>query len=83
MQQGPASKELSSLDAIKQQLGSSQDPSPVTNVAFFESTGDPSFVAYEEAGQCLCSNVSLSIMTVAELFFLLTYWKPVVWPFDL
>lgn len=49
MQQGPASKELSSLDAIKQQLGSSLDPSAVTNVAFFESTGDPTFVVYEEA----------------------------------
>lgn len=58
MQRGPASKELSSLDAVKQQLGSSRDPSPVTNVAFFEFPVDPTFVVYEEAGQCLCRNVS-------------------------
>lgn len=51
MQQGPASKELSTLDSIRQQLGSMYDPSPVINVAFFESANDPMFAVYEQAGQ--------------------------------
>lgn len=49
MQRGMASKEFSSLDAIKRHLASSSDGAAVISIAFFSSADDATFATYNEA----------------------------------
>lgn len=53
MQRGMASKEFSSLDAIKRHLASSSDGAAVISIAFFSSADDATFATYNEASEYL------------------------------
>jgi len=53
MQRGMASKEFSSLDAIKKHLTSSSEGVPVISIAFFSSADDATFSTYDEASEYL------------------------------